>query len=78
VDILKWHPANKLSMIHHQDIASALNPALTGAMDGPIVNTVDEAPTSVFERIELVGATMEQGRLRILGPATPKGRSPVA
>jgi hypothetical protein len=27
-------------------------------MDGRIVNTVDEAPTSVYELIELVGATM--------------------
>jgi UDP-glucose 4-epimerase len=59
VDMLKWHPANKLSMIHHRDIATAVNLALTGAMDGRIVNTVDEAPTSVYELIELVGATME-------------------
>jgi UDP-glucose 4-epimerase len=28
-------------------------------MDGRIVNTVDEAPTSVYELIELFGATME-------------------
>jgi nucleoside-diphosphate-sugar epimerase len=55
----KWHPANKLSLIHHQDIAVAVNLALTGATDGRIVNTVDEAPTSIFELIELVGATME-------------------
>jgi UDP-glucose 4-epimerase len=46
-------------MIHHQDIATVVNLALTGAMDGRIVNTVDEAPTSVYELIELVGATME-------------------
>jgi UDP-glucose 4-epimerase len=59
VDMLKWHPANKLSLLHHQDVATAVNLALTGAMDGRIVNTVDEAPTSVYELIELVGATME-------------------
>jgi nucleoside-diphosphate-sugar epimerase len=47
-----------MESIHHQDIATAVNLALTGAMDGRIVNTVDEAPTSVYELIELVGATM--------------------
>ena len=56
VDMMKWHPAKKLSMLHHQDIATAVNLALTGAMDGRIVNTVDEAPTSIYE---LVGATIE-------------------
>src|ERR1700730_16082538 len=35
-----WHPANKLSMIHHQDIATAVNLALSGALDGRIVNMV--------------------------------------
>jgi UDP-glucose 4-epimerase len=59
VDMFKWHPAQKLSLIHHQDIATAVNLALTGAMDGRIVNTVDEAPTSIYELIELAGATME-------------------
>jgi nucleoside-diphosphate-sugar epimerase len=59
MDRFRWHPAQKLSMIHHQDIATAVNLALTGAMDGRIVNTVDEAPMSIYELIELVGATME-------------------
>jgi nucleoside-diphosphate-sugar epimerase len=58
VDMLKWHPAKKLSMIHHRDIATAVNLALSGAVDGRIVNTVDEAPTSMYEVVELVGATM--------------------
>jgi UDP-glucose 4-epimerase len=30
----KWHPAQKMSMIHHRDIATAMKLALTGAMDG--------------------------------------------
>jgi nucleoside-diphosphate-sugar epimerase len=58
VDVMKWHPANRLSLIHHQDIATAVTLALTGAMDGRIVNLVDEAPTSMYELVELVGATM--------------------
>jgi UDP-glucose 4-epimerase len=59
MDRFKWHPASKLSLIHHRDIAVVVNLALAGAMDGRIVNTVDEAPTSIYELIELVGATME-------------------
>ncbi len=59
VGMMKWHPANKLSLIHHRDIATVINLALGGAWDRRIVNTVDEAPTSVYEIIGLVGATME-------------------
>lgn len=55
----KWHPAQKLSLIHHRDIANAMNLALTGAMDGRIVNIVDEAPTSIYELAGLVGEEME-------------------
>ena len=54
-----WHPAQKMSMIHHLDISTAMNVALTGAMDGRIVNIVDEAPTSIYELVELVGEKME-------------------
>lgn len=58
VEMLKWHPANKLSMIHHRDIATAVQLALSGAVDGRIVNVVDEAPTSIYEICELVGEPM--------------------
>lgn len=56
---LKWHPAQRMSMIHHKDIANAMLVALTGAMDGRIVNIVDEAPTSIYELVELTGGTMK-------------------
>ena len=59
VGMMNWHPANKLSMIHHRDVATAVRLALTGACDGRIVNMVDDAPTSVYEILGLVGATME-------------------
>ena len=59
LDMMKWHPANKLSLLHHQDIATAVKLALSGAWDGRIVNTVDDAPTSVYEILGLVGAIME-------------------
>lgn len=54
----KLHPASKMSMIHHRDIATAMHLALTGAMDKHIVNIVDDAPTSIYELVELVGEPM--------------------
>lgn len=54
----KWHPAQKMSMVHHRDIANAMFIALTGTMDGRVVNIVDEAPTSMYELVQLVGETM--------------------
>ena len=45
----KLHSASKLSMIHHRDIATFLQLALSGALDEKIVNTVDEASMSFFE-----------------------------
>ena len=64
----KWHPAQKMSMIHHRDIANAMNRALTGAMDGRIVNIVDEAPTSIYELVELVGEKMEPSSEPLANP----------
>jgi nucleoside-diphosphate-sugar epimerase len=54
-----WHPANRLSMIHHQDIATAMKLALTGAFDRRTVNIVDEAPTTIYELAQLGGTGME-------------------
>jgi UDP-glucose 4-epimerase len=64
----KWHPAQKMGMIHHRDIATAMNLALTGAMDGRIVNIVDEAPTSIYELVQLVGETMEPSSEPLVNP----------
>ena len=55
----RMHPAQKMSLIHHRDIASAMQLALAGAMDGRVVNIVDEAPTSIYELVQLVGEAME-------------------
>jgi nucleoside-diphosphate-sugar epimerase len=54
----KWHPAQRISTVHHRDIATAMNMALAGVMDGRIVNISDEAPTSVYELVRLVDAAM--------------------
>lgn len=55
----KFHPAKRMSMIHHRDIATAVELALTGVLDGRIVNVADEAPPSIYELYGLVGETME-------------------
>ena len=59
VAIFKMHPAQRMSMVHHRDIATAMDLALTGTMDGRIVNIADEAPTSIYELVALIGGTME-------------------
>ncbi|MFK4548031.1 UDP-glucose 4-epimerase [Streptomyces tendae] len=51
-----WHPAKTLSLVHHQDIATAVRLALTGAMDGRTVNITDDAPATVLEIARLLGA----------------------
>lgn len=64
----KWHPAMKMSMIHHRDIATAMNIALAGTMDGRIVNISDEAPMSMYELVQLVGETMESSAEPLQNP----------
>ncbi|KFC62026.1 UDP-glucose 4-epimerase [Devosia sp. LC5] len=54
-----FHPANRMSTIHHRDIATAMRLALEGAFDSRIVNISDEAPTTVYELVGLVGHQME-------------------
>lgn len=55
----KMHPAQRMSLVHHRDIATAMQLALAGTMDGHIVNIADEAPTSIYELVALVGGAME-------------------
>lgn len=50
-----WHPAMRLSTIHHRDIATAMRLALAGVMDGRVVNIADDAPASMYELAQLVG-----------------------
>jgi UDP-glucose 4-epimerase len=50
-----WHPAQKLSVIHHADIATAFGLALRGTFDNRIVNIADESPLSVYEIAQIVG-----------------------
>lgn len=64
----KWHPAMKMSIIHHRDIATAMNIGLAGTMDGRIVNISDEAPMSMYELVRLVGGTMESSSEPLQNP----------
>lgn len=50
-----WHPAEKLSLAHHADVAAAFLLALTGAMDGQAVNIADGAALSIWELAQVAG-----------------------
>ena len=65
---MKWHPAQRMSLIHHRDIATSVELALTGAMDGRVVNICDEAPTTVYEIAQIVGATYEPSAEPLTNP----------
>ena len=64
----KWHPAMRMSTIHHRDIATAMHLALAGALDGRIVNIADEAPTSIYELAQLVGGQLEPSAEPLANP----------
>ncbi len=50
-----WHPAQRLSVVHHADIASAVELALDGTFDGHTVNIADESPLSIYEMAQIIG-----------------------
>jgi UDP-glucose 4-epimerase len=53
------HPAHTYSVAHHRDVAIAIRLALTGAMDGRIVNITDDAPMTVHELARYAGAPID-------------------
>ncbi|GAA4496610.1 NAD-dependent epimerase/dehydratase family protein [Gluconacetobacter tumulicola] len=55
-------------MIHHRDIATFVKMGLVGTLDGRIVNTVDEAPITIFELSEIAGAPMEPASVPLTNP----------
>jgi nucleoside-diphosphate-sugar epimerase len=52
-----WHPALAMSLVHHLDIANAVELALAGTFDGHTVNVVDDLPTSLYEIAKITGQT---------------------
>ncbi|MBN8784407.1 MAG: NAD(P)-dependent oxidoreductase [Terrimonas ferruginea] len=63
-----FHPAMRMSTIHHRDIYTAISLALNGVMDKRIVNIADEAPTSLYELLKLVGHTMASSSEPLVNP----------
>ncbi|WP_317043884.1 NAD(P)-dependent oxidoreductase [Hymenobacter sp. CRA2] len=63
-----FHPAMRMSTIHHRDVATAMQLALTGTLDGRIVNICDDAATSVYELAQLVGQTLPASAEPLLNP----------
>lgn len=64
----KFHPAMRMSTIHHRDIYTAVIMALQGIMDGRVVNIADEAPTTLYELLQLVGETMTSSAEPLINP----------
>ncbi|AMR29393.1 epimerase [Hymenobacter psoromatis] len=64
----KWHPATRMSTIHHRDIATGIYLALTGKLDGRIVNLADEAPTTIYELAQLVGKPLDASAEPLANP----------
>ena len=64
----QWHPAMRLSTIHHRDIATGMQLALTGQLDGRIVNLADDAPTTIYELAQLVGQPLDPSAEPLANP----------
>jgi len=64
----KWHPARNFSLVHHRDVAESVKLALTGAMDYRVVNICDDAPTTLYEMVRLVGAPIEPSAEPLTNP----------
>ncbi|KAA0108108.1 NAD(P)-dependent oxidoreductase [Mycolicibacterium sp. P1-5] len=63
-----FHPAQRMSLIHHRDIATAMRLALNGALDGQVVNITDDAPTSVYELVQKAGGDMQPSSEALANP----------
>lgn len=63
-----WHPAQRMSTIHHHDIAQAVTLALKGAFDRRIVNLADEAPSSIYELAGMVGKQLDSSGAPLSNP----------
>lgn len=64
----KWHPASRMSTIHHRDIAKAMALALDGVLDGRVVNIADDMPASMLELVALGGGALEESVEPLIDP----------
>lgn len=65
---MKWHPAQTFSLAHQRDVARAFELALTGAMDGRIVNIADDAPSTLYDMARAVGVMIESSAQPLNNP----------
>lgn len=70
IETLKWHPAGRMSTIHHRDIATAMLLALNGSMDGHVVNISDDLPASMFDLITMGGGYLPPSAEPLANPWT--------
>lgn len=68
VAVMKWHPAMKISTIHHRDIAAAVEMALAGTFDSRIVNIADESTLSLYEMARIIGETIPSSAEALQNP----------
>ena len=62
------HPAHTYSVAHHRDVAAAVRLALSGVLDGRVVNLTDDAPVTVFEMARLAGQPVEGSAEPLVNP----------
>lgn len=62
------HPAHTYSVIHHRDVAVVIRLALSGAMDGRVVDAGDDAPVTVFDMARLAGDPVEGSAQPLVNP----------
>jgi nucleoside-diphosphate-sugar epimerase len=67
-EMFQWHPAVRLSMVHHQDVAAAVILALRGTFDGRIVNLADDAPTTLHELAVIAGGAIPPSNAPLANP----------
>ncbi|AHE52728.1 NAD-dependent epimerase/dehydratase family protein [Sphingomonas sanxanigenens] len=68
LDAFAFHPAQRMSTVHHRDIAAAVDMALAGRFDRRTVNIADEAPTTIYELVRLAGGTMASSSAAMENP----------
>ncbi len=66
--LLNLHPANRLSMIHHRDVATFAKMGLDGALDGRVVNAADDAPMTIHELSAIAGLPMRPSATALTNP----------
>ncbi len=68
MELFHWHPATRLSTVHHRDIQTAVDLALVGKFDGRIVNIVDDSSMSIYEMIKLIDGSVPPSNEPLTNP----------